>query len=219
MAWVARTINSSIGKKAVMAVSGLLLGLFVLVHMLGNSTALAGRDAFLAYAAALHAHDRLLLVFELLLLVFFLVHVTLALLLTLANRAARPVPYAVTGRAGGGAGIGPGSRTMLYSGLFLLVFLVVHLVQFKFGGRELPVADLLRQVLAQPLFTIFYLAAVLALTLHLSHGFWSLWQSLGVEHPKYNPLLQRGAVALAVLTGLLFSLVPLAVLFFPDFLR
>lgn len=215
MHWLTQTFTSSIGKKALMATSGLLLGLFVLVHMLGNTTAFAGREVFIAYAEALHAYDSLLIVFELVLLAFFIGHVISALTLALANRAARPTPYAVKADAGGRT---LASRSMLYSGLVVLVFLVVHVFQFKFGNRESLSVDLIRQILQQPLFALFYLVGALAVALHISHGFWSLWQSLGVEHPKYNPALRGGAVGLAIVTGLMFSLIPVAVLLFPRFL-
>lgn len=215
MHWLTQTFTSSIGKKAFMATSGLLLGLFVLVHMLGNTTAFAGREVFIAYAEALHAYDSLLIVFELVLLAFFLGHVISALMVALANRAARPTPYAVKSDAGGRT---LASRSMLYSGLVVLVFLAVHVFQFKFGNRESLSVDLIRQILQHPLFALFYLVGALAVAIHISHGFWSLWQSLGVEHPKYNPALRRGAVALAIITGLMFSLIPVAVLLFPRFL-
>lgn len=215
MTWLGRTFASSLGKKLLMAVSGLFLGLFVLVHLLGNTTALAGREAFLAYAAALHAYDAVLVVFELLLLAGLLLHIISATSLYFANRAARPIPYAVAVEAGGRSW---GSRSMFYSGLVILIFLLVHLYQFKLGTGEMVVADLLRQTLQAPLVAGFYLLGVLALALHISHGFWSLWHSLGIEHPKYNPLLQRGALLLALLIALFYSLIPLGVLFCPTFL-
>lgn len=215
MTWLGRTLVSSIGKKLLMAASGLFLGLFVLVHLLGNTTALAGREAFLAYAAALHAYDAILVVFELLLLVILLFHVITAVSLYFANRAARPIPYAAPLKAGGRSW---GSRSMLYSGLVILAFLLVHLYQFKLAAGELAVADLVRQTLQNPLIAGFYLLGVLALALHFSHGCWSLWQSLGIEHPKYNGLLQRGAWLLALLIALFYSLIPLGALFCPAFL-
>lgn len=215
MAWLAATISSSIGKKSLMAVSGFLLGVFVLVHMLGNATALAGRATFLSYAEQLHAFGGLLLFFELALLAIFLCHLITALLLWRANCAARPVAYAVS-RGAGGRTIA--SRTMLYSGLVILLFLGYHLAQFSFGGGDEVVADLVRDTLGRPLNAAFYLIALLALALHLSHGFWSLWQSLGVEHPKYTPGLRRGAVAAAILIGFIYSLLPLFALLSPRFL-
>lgn len=216
MTWLTDALTSSIGKKGLMALSGLLLGLFVIAHLLGNATALAGRAAFIAYAEQLHAFGRLLWVLEGLLLVVFLCHVITALQLWFANRAARPVAYAVSPAAGGRTWA---SCSMFYSGLFLLLFLAVHLWQFHFNDRPVTVADLVRETLQTPLIAAFYLAGVAALALHVSHGFWSLWQSLGLEHPKYNKILRQGAVAAALLIGLLFSLLPLGVLFWPPFLR
>ncbi len=215
MAWLAATASSSIGKKTVMAVSGITLALFVLVHMLGNSTALAGRDSFIAYAEKLHSLGGPLLFFELLLLTLFLAHVVTALLLWRGNCAARPVAYAVSRPAGGRT---VASRTMLYSGLVILLFIGFHLGQFSSASGEAAVADLLRDTLSRPLYAAFYLLGVAVLGLHLSHGLWSLWQSLGLEHPKYDGGLRRGAVATALLIALLYGLLPLYALFSPRFL-
>lgn len=216
MAWLTRTLTTSIGKKGIMAASGLLLGLFVVVHLAGNSTAFFGRAAFLAYAGHLHALGFLIPVFETLLLATFTCHVILAGLLFFDNRQARPSRYAVKTTAGGST---LASRSMIYTGIIVLLFIVVHLANFHFSKTSLPIADLVADILQHPPVAVFYITAVLALALHISHGFWSLFQSLGLEHPKYSPMLKKGAFLLAILTGSIFSLITLAALTSTCFLR
>ena len=216
MSWFTSTLASSIGKKTLMAVIGIFLGFFIIVHLLGNATALASRALFLAYARHLHAFGPLLAIMELLLLAAFVCHVALALLLYMENRQGRPTRYAVTASAGGRT---LASRTMPYTGLAILLFLGVHLVQFQSGDSGISVADVVRSTLQQPGSAFFYLTGILCLALHVSHGFWSLCQSLGLDHPKYSPCLQRLALVLSACIGLTFSLIPLYALLSADFLR
>lgn len=214
MGWLDGTINSSIGKKAVMALSGLGLGLFVVVHLAGLSTIFRGRGAFAAYADHLNNLGWLLWPGELLLLLFFLVHIGVGLLLLVENLRARPQRYAVSQRSGATWS----SRTMPYSGLFLLLFQACHLAHFHFADPS-SLSDLLRAGLAQPATAIFYLTGVLALGLHLGHGLWSSLQSLGVSHPKYDRWLAIGGLGLSAFVTTLFAIIPLLALFCPGFLR
>jgi len=215
MGWLSRTINSSIGRKTVMAVTGLLLSLFIIGHLLGNSNIFLGRAAFDSYAAHLHALGGLLHLVEIVLLLVFVLHVGFGLYLFLDNLRARPEGYAVTRSAGGRT---PGSRTMPYTGLFILVFLADHLARFHFTPHT-SVSDLVRENLTRPAIAVFYIAALTALTLHLSHGLWSLWQSLGFNHPKYETFLDRGGLALGILIGAILIMIPALALFWPGFLR
>ncbi len=215
MSWITRTLTSSIGKKMLMAASGAFLVLFILIHLIGNGTSLLGRAAFLSYAAHLHSLGPLVSLFEILLLGIFCTHVTLAVLLFLENRRARPHRYAMVTSRGGRS---PGSRTMIYSGMVILVFLVVHLLNFHFTSHTAPIADIVRATLSNPGVAIFYIIGVLALGLHVSHGFWSLFQSLGLEHPKFTGGLEKKSVALGLGVGLLFALIPVLALLLPGFL-
>ena len=216
MGWITRTFSSSIGKKILMAASGSFLGLFVLVHLAGNSSSLLGRTTFLAYADHLHSLGSLTTVFEILLLITFCAHVTLALLLFFENRRARPERYAVVKSRGEST---LASQTMLYSGIVILIFLAVHLQNFHFITQKPPLADLLRTTLHNPVVGSFYIIGVLSLGLHLSHGFWSLFQTLGLAHPKYTRTLDKKAALFGLAVGLLFALIPILALFFPGFLR
>ena len=216
MGWITRTFSSSIGKKMLMAASGSFLGLFVLVHLAGNSSSLLGRTTFLAYADYLLSLGFLIPVFEILLLIIFCTHVTLALLLFFENRRARPERYAVVNSRGGSP---LASQSMLYSGSVILIFLGVHLRNFHFISQKQPLADLIRTTLDNPVVGFFYIIGVLALGLHLSHGFWSLCQTFGLAHPKYTRTLDKKAAVFGLAVGLLFALIPVFVLFFPGFLR
>lgn len=215
MGWLGKTFNSSIGKKATMAVTGLGLTLFVVVHLAGVGTIFRGRLAFAAHAARLQSLSWLLRPAELLLLLFFLTHLGMGLRLFLENRRARPDRYAVNRSAGGATW---GSRAMPYTGLFLLFFLLPHLFSFRLGGQA-ALGDRLREELARPATAVFYLTALLALGLHLGHGLWSSLQSLGVSHPKYQRGLENGGRTAALLVAAIFGMIPLLALFWPGFLR
>jgi succinate dehydrogenase / fumarate reductase cytochrome b subunit len=214
MGWLGRTLNSSIGKKTVMAVTGLSLGLFVAAHLAGLTSIFRGRVAFAAYADRLHDLALLLRLGEIFLLVVFLLHITVGLLLFLENRRAKPIRYAVRNSASGQTW---GSQTMPYTGLCLLLFLGYHLASFSLNDYA-PIDVLLRESLAQPATGTFYLIALLALGLHLSHGLWSSLQSLGLSHPKYDQFLESGGVGISVFITTLFSLIPILALFWPGFL-
>jgi succinate dehydrogenase / fumarate reductase, cytochrome b subunit len=215
MGWITRTLSSSIGKKMLMAASGSFLGLFILIHLIGNSTSLLGRATFLAYASHLHSLGILIPVFEILLLTVFCTHVFLAAFLFFENRQARPDRYAIVAGRGGKTFA---SQTMIYSGLVILIFVGVHLLNFHFVSHEQSIADIVRSTLSKPAFTVFYIVGMLALGLHISHGFWSLFQSLGIEHPQYTHTLDKKAAKLGLAVGLLFALIPVLALFFPGFL-
>jgi len=215
MGWLSRTINSSIGRKTAMAVTGLFQAFFVVGHLLGNANTFGGKAAYDSYSAKLHSLGWLLTVFEILLLATFLFHIGFGLYLFLDNRKARPARYAMSRSAGDRTW---GARTMPYTGLFLLIFLVDHLHRFRFAGT-MQISDLVRDNLIRPPVAGFYIVAFIALGLHLSHGLWSLWQSLGFNHPKYETFLWRAAFALSIAIGALFSTIPLLALFWPGFLR
>jgi succinate dehydrogenase / fumarate reductase cytochrome b subunit len=215
MGWIGSLYRSSIGKKSIMAASGLLLSFFLLTHLLGNSVSFWGREAFNAYAEKLHSMGNLIYVFEIGLLTLFLLHIITAIILYLENLQARPSRYSVNSSAGGRS---LGSRTMPYTGVIILVFIIVHLMNFHFTDKSIPVADLVRKLLSSPVLGIFYIFSLLALALHLSHGVWSLFQSIGLNHDKYNQLLLKGALAFSILVGTIFILIPVLALVSRSFL-
>ena len=215
MGLIGSLYRSSVGKKSIMAASGLLLSLFLLTHMLGNSVSFLGRDAFNTYAERLHSLGVLVYIFEIGLLTLFLIHIITGIILYLENLQARPSRYSVNTSEGGRSW---GSRTMPYTGVIILVFIIVHLMNFHFTDKSVPVADLVRELLSSPSLAFFYIFSLVALALHLSHGFWSLFQSIGFNHEKYNPLLMKGALVFSILMGAVFILIPVLTIVSRSFL-
>ncbi|MDF1577126.1 MAG: succinate dehydrogenase cytochrome b subunit [Desulfurivibrionaceae bacterium] len=214
MHWLAATLKSSIGRKSVMAGSGLLLAIFLFAHLAGNAMAFFGRATFDAYAARLHATGPLIPVFETALALVVLIHIYFGLGLFFENLAARPSRYEVVANSGGQTFA---SMTMPYTGLLILVFIFHHLAGFYLADSS-TVSDLVRQNLSRPVTAAYYIFSLLALTLHTSHGFWSMTQTLGLSHPKYDLLIERLALAASIVIGTVFILIPVLVLFRPGFL-
>jgi succinate dehydrogenase / fumarate reductase cytochrome b subunit len=204
-------LTSSIGKKQVMAVTGLGLIGFTASHLLGNLLLLAGPDAFNMYAHALTS-NKLIYVAEAGLLGMFLLHIALAVFTRIDNMSARPVKYFVKTRTGRGQTMS--SMTMPLTGAIIGIFVIIHLLNFKFGSQYLTtvdgteIRDLYKTVVlyfANPLYVAWYVFAMLALGLHTKHGLQSTFQSLGINHPKYTPLIQAASMAYGVFVGFGFS--------------
>lgn len=215
MGWFLSLYGSSIGKKSIMAASGLLLSLFLFTHLLGNSVIFFGRDAYNAYAEKLHSLGVLVYIFEIGLLTLFLFHIITGIILYLENLKARPSRYSVNTSEGGRS---LGSRSMPYTGIIIIVFIVVHLMNFHFTDRSVLVADLVRELLSRPGLAFFYIASLACVALHLSHGVWSLFQSIGFNHEKYNTLIMKGAIVFSLLVASVFILIPVLALFSKSFL-
>ncbi len=210
MIWLKDLLLSSIGKKLMMAVTGLCFCAFLAVHLVGNLTLYAGGPVFDAYAEHLHALGPVLIVAEIGMLLFALVHVLTGLTLFIQNLRARPARYAVNKAAGGRT---PGSRTMPYTGLILLTFVVIHLVNFHFvdkGSRT--IFQIVSQAFSNPVLVGIYVAAMIAAGLHVSHGFWSAFQTLGASHPRYSPLIKGAGLLFSLAVGLGFGSIPLYLL-------
>jgi len=207
MNWFVETFRTSIGKKLLMAVTGLGFIGFIIVHLMGNLTLFAGRDVFNAYVAKLHEYELLIVAAEIGLFTFAVIHVITGLLLFLANRRARDVRYAVQ-KSGGGRNIG--SATMPYTGFVILLFVILHLSNFSFADvTDRTMYDVVYATFSSWVYVIVYVAVMAVVAIHIRHGFWSLFQSLGLNHDKYMPALRRISVALAVVVGVGFGLIPL----------
>jgi succinate dehydrogenase / fumarate reductase cytochrome b subunit len=215
MGLIGSLYRSSVGKKSFMAASGLLLCLFLLTHLIGNSISFWGREAYNTYAEKLHSLGFMIYLFELGLLTLFLIHIITGIFLYIENLRARPARYAVNTSEGGRTW---GSRTMPYTGAMILVFIIVHLMNFHFTDKSVSVSDLVRNLLSRPGLGLFYIFSLLALALHLSHGVWSLFQSIGFNHEKYNQLLLKGALVFSILVGTVFILIPVLALVSKSFL-
>lgn len=219
---------SSVGRKLLTGLTGLGMVTFVTIHLLGNLTLLLGPDAFNRYADSLEhlLHGAFLYLAEAGLLLFFGVHVVTAITLYLDHWRARDVDYEVKANAGGPSQKGLASTTMIVTGLVLLTFLILHLLHFKFGpGRAAgyvttvdgrPLRDLYRLVIEEfhkPVPAFGYAAVMLLLGLHLRHGFWSAFQSLGAGSARLTPVLRGVGIAVAILLAAGFVGLPLYVFF------
>ncbi|MBA3035082.1 MAG: succinate dehydrogenase cytochrome b subunit [Desulfobacterium sp.] len=206
MNWFIKTLTSSIGKKWLMAITGLIFCGFLTSHLLGNLTLYAGRDAFNSYAEHLHSLGILISVTEKGLLFFGIIHVLTGLVLFIQNIKSRPVKYSVNKNAGGRT---IGSATMPYTGLILIAFIVLHLVNFHFVDKTgTTIFQIVQDAFSKPLYIISYVFAVIVVALHVSHGFWSAFQTLGVNHPKYMPFIKKAGIAFSLLVGLGFGFIP-----------
>lgn len=200
-------LESSIGKKIMVALTGILLCGFLITHLAGNLFLFVGEGAFNHYAEVLESNP-LLPAAEIGLLALFLVHIVLAARATLANRAARPLGYEVY--KGKGART-PGSRSMAITGTLILAFLIVHLKTLRFN-EDAEIAGLYKLttgLFLNPIYSGFYIASLLALGVHLSHGFQSAFQTLGLNHPRYTPLVKKLGLAFALLVTVGFGSMPL----------
>jgi len=203
-------LRSSIGRKFVMSLTGAALIFFVLVHLLGNLTLYADGDgdAFNAYAHLLEKNPLLPLA-EIGLTALFVVHIGLGIRTALDNREARPVRYKDLESHGNRT---LASTTMIVTGLLVLVFLVVHLIDFRFAQRHADgLAYMVVQRLAGPLGAVVYLVGVVALGVHLWHAGQSIFQTLGLYHPRYRPLVVKAGWVVAVLVGLGFATFPVVI--------
>lgn len=205
--------RSTIGKKIIMAVTGVIGIVFVILHMAGNLQAFAGAKKLNDYAAILHGPlAEVVLVQRVVLVVAVVLHVLMAWQLTLQSRRARPVAYTVrqpqvTTWA---------ARTMRWGGVFLFLFIVVHILHFTTLDldRSFVALDAYGNVVrafTNPWVTLFYLAAMVFLGLHIYHGAWSSPRTLGVAPVSRWPLRRKAALGLALVLWLGFSAVPAAV--------
>jgi succinate dehydrogenase / fumarate reductase cytochrome b subunit len=207
MNWLANTLGSSIGKKLLMAVTGLCFCGFLAAHLAGNLTIYRGGDAFNAYAEKLHSFGALLAIAEAGLVFFALVHIGMGLLLFLENRKARPVAYAVKESAGGQTF---GATTMPYTGILMLAFVIMHLINFTFVDKtDSSIFAIVNAKFSNPLYVLIYIVAMIVVAFHVSHGFWSAFQTLGANHPEYLPVIKTAGLVFSIIIGIGFGVLPI----------
>jgi succinate dehydrogenase / fumarate reductase cytochrome b subunit len=217
---LSRVFSSSVGTKLLIGLTGLALFVYMVLHLAGNALIFLGAEAFNEYSHRLISNP-LIVPIEIGLLLVFLLHIYKAGTMWMHNKAARPVGYEKKERAGHTSRKSLASSTMIASGILILIFVIVHVKQFKFGtfylvrGSE-SVRDLYRteiEVFQQPLWVAFYVIATLLVGLHLRHGFASAFQSLGLDHPRYTRRLTTGGIVFALVIGLGLAIIPIWVYF------
>lgn len=208
--------QSTNGKKIVMAVTGFILFLFIIGHLLGNLLVFSGRERFNSYASILHFDGTLLWIARAILIISVVLHIIATVQLALRNKAARPVGYARKKAINSSYA----SRTMYWSGPIILAFVIFHLLEFTSGTIHpnsvfIP-GDVYHNVLAG--FQVWwvsawYIFALILLGFHLRHGLWSMLQSFGMPHsPAREKVLKRTALVIATVIIIGYILIPISVL-------
>jgi succinate dehydrogenase / fumarate reductase cytochrome b subunit len=210
-------LTSSIGRKQLMGLSGIALYVYLIVHLLGNIGMLAGAERYNKYGyLLLHEMAEIIIPVEIILIGAFFLHIFLAITLAMENKAARPVAYAVQKPAKPRRNSG----SMMITGIAILVFVFIHIANFRFGGAGaggmatvtyggIEMHDLygtMMRAFAQWWYTAAYVLVMLLIFSHLSHGVQSSLQSLGLNHPKYTPAIHWAGRLYAVLISGGFSL-------------
>ena len=211
-------LSSSIGKKFLMGLTGLFLVSFLVVHVSLNSAIFLndGGQTFNA-GADFMAHNPVIRIIEIGLFAGLILHVFQAFVLTMENKKARPVAYQVIN---GSANSSWYSRSMGILGSLLLIFLVVHLGNFwlptkvaVFSHTEHNTFNEMKLVFSQWYFVAVYLIGVAALLYHLLHGFQSAFQTMGLNHKKYTPLIKKVGIWFSVIVCILFAAMPITMFF------
>ncbi|MCY4047290.1 MAG: succinate dehydrogenase cytochrome b subunit [Candidatus Dadabacteria bacterium] len=217
----------SVAKKILNALTGIGLVLFLVVHLLGNLTLFSSDPGpFNSYAKTLHDLGWLLTAIEIALLLLFAAHIASSIIITRANRKARNEGYAAQAKGRASATKPVASRNMIYSGIILGAFVVWHVISFRFGpgiaegyvteingvaSRDLYAV--VYEFFENPLNVLLYTAVMIFLGLHLRHGYWSAFQSLGAIKKKYMPLATAAGYMVAVILSAGFLLIPLWIYF------
>lgn len=215
-----RIFSSSVGTKLLIGVTGLLLFGYMALHLAGNALIFLGPDIFNEYSHTLISNP-LIVPIEIALLLVFVVHIYKTVTMWIGNQAARPVAYQRKEMAGHTSRKSLASTTMIGSGLLVLVFVVIHVKQFKFGSwydvAENPaVRDLYRtevEVFSNPWWVLLYVVGTLLVGLHMRHGIASAFQSLGLDHPRYTRRLVWFGIAAAAIIGIGLAVIPVWVYF------
>lgn len=204
--WFVSFIKTSIGKKLVMATSGFLLLSFLAIHAFGNAAIYMGSKYFQIYADTLHGFPVLVLIFGLGLLGIFVAHIGVGLLLFFEKRKTSS-RYNVQSRVVENTFA---SRTMPYTGALIFLFLIIHVFGFGIAKPEdVKISILVQDYLSGFFYSLFYILSFIALAIHLNHGFWSMLQTFGINHPRYNTLISALTIAVPALFLVIFGGIPI----------
>lgn len=230
MSSLTKTFSYSIGKKLIMGLTGLFLVIFLVEHLIGNMLMIAGPESFNEYVEFM-GHNLLIRIAEVGLFAIFIVHIVDGLMVSAKNRAARKSRYAVSPKNANSSWF---SRNMKVSGIIVLIFLILHLISFFLQGRfgvdvGIGIADqwnyaqegmnsvnpeemsLWHKAAAQ--FTVewyvgIYVLAMILVAFHLNHGFQSAFQTLGLNHSKYTPIVKATGTFISIILPLGFAFIP-----------
>ncbi len=215
MSWLKSFLNSSIGKKFVMAITGSFLLIFLFVHLIGNITLFFGEEAFNGYVKALEVVKPIIRVIELVLLAAFVFHIYNGFRLWLENKRARPNDYKINGSSENSSIF---SRTMFVSGSIIFIFLVVHLGTFfwRFNvhdpsglANDHQYFQIVNGFFQIWWYVLLYVIAMILLGFHLNHGFQSAFQTFGLNSRKYTPLIQKLGTIYAIIMAVGFASMPI----------
>ena len=203
------------GKKIVMAITGAILFLFVIGHMLGNLQVFEGPDKLNAYGRFLHGVPELLWGVRIVLLACVILHIWASVDLAVRKTKARPVSYAKRENTVSTYA----SRTMYWSGPIILAFVIYHLLHLTAGvihpGGDFEEGDVYHNVVAG--FQVWYVSAwyvfsMVLLAFHIRHGAWSMFQSVGINHPRHTPILKNAALILAIVIAAGYISIPVSIM-------
>lgn len=219
MGWFFSALNSSIGKKIQMALTGSLLILFLIVHFAGNLTLYGGQEAFNSYVHTLEGVKALVRIAEVILAALFLLHIINGFRLWIENKKARPHKYKISGTS---KNTDIFSRTVVQSGSIIFIFLVIHLSTFWYGFNfsghpetgNYEFYNIVVYFFQKAWYAILYIIAMILLGFHLNHGFQSFFQTFGWNHTKYFSYVKKFGTAFSIIIALGFASFPIYFFFF-----
>ena len=216
-------LKSQVGRKILTGITGIGLIIFIIFHLLGNLTLFGDAQAFNEYTYALESLGWILYVLEAGLAIAFLLHAYVGISIWWNRRKARPEGYEKYQSKGGPSHQTWASKSMIFTGIVLLVFLVIHIDTFKFGATDMvtlpsgeearDLKDLVIATFQQPIYAFGYTAVMILLGFHLGHGFWSAFTSLTMKHNQYSALIYTVGIIFAILMAVGFLFIPLYIYF------
>lgn len=214
---------STLGRKLITGITAMGLVIFIIEHLIGNILLLSPNpELYNAYAYDLMSWGVFLYILEIGLLLFFLLHIIAGITVYLRKRQARPSKYVKYQSTGGNSRQSISSKTMIWTGILLFIFIVFHLITFKYnpalatkyvtmidGHEAHDFYHLVYNTFANPWITLWYVIIMILLGYHLRHGFWSMFQSLGAMKPSMTPVIYSIGVAIAIIIAFGFLIIPI----------
>ena len=222
MASFLHALRSQVGRKILTGITGIGLMLFIIGHLLGNLTIFGDAQTFNEYTLALERMGWLLYLIEAVLAVAFILHAYVGISIWLRRRKARPEGYRSNDSIGGASHKNWASKSMIITGVILLIFLVIHLKTFKFGDTETIILNgeqardlkaLVIDKFQDPLYAFGYTFVMILLGFHLGHGFWSAFTSLTMKHNRTSSIIYTIGIIFALLMAMGFIFIPLYIYF------